>query len=201
MTSPADNDWSEDDDVPTISDVRARLAAGMTDAEIRVDLGLSEALFDRLKQAAIVEEAQSFRHQSAENLYAGVRIRVLRIAGDLQDTATEARAAKQYQAAVTALKAEGTLIRGLIETGQELGVLPRAAKVTHTNVSGGLVLGALSNPELGEKLKEDRHERARLRRSYGSGLDLLDVEQQDIYQDEPEEPEKYEEPVRRRRKE
>lgn len=176
-------EW-QDDDLPTTADIRARVAAGMTDQEIRVELGLSEVAFDKLRRDTITEELVTVKNRPAELIYSEYRIRMNRIANDLHDVSIEGRAdkGKNLQAAMGALKAEAAVINQMITTGQELGVLPRAPKSTNHTVIGGFILGAMTDNELHDVQKGMKSDRSRLKKQYGD-TPFLDLPEGDIYED------------------
>jgi hypothetical protein len=70
--------------------------------------------------------------------------------------------------AADAIKARAKIIDMVVDRGQELGVLPRAAqqKNSNVNVSGGILVGAMSDTELLESVRDLTEQRKKLEREY-----------------------------------
>lgn len=169
-------------DRPVPADVRARIAAGMNDDDIRSELDLTHAELEDLKRVVIEEDLFQVRHRSPEQVYVEYRTRMMRIAGDLLDVSVEARDARQFNAAMGALKAEATVIDKMIDRGQDLGVLPRAARQNTHTVTGGLVIGSMTDRELSDRLRDQAQERKRLKAEYGDAP-FAELPEPSIYPD------------------
>lgn len=162
--------------------MRARIAAGMSDEEIRQELDLTVGGLEKLKRIVIQEDLVLLRHRPAEETFIEYRIRLGRIANDLLDVSLEARECKQFNAAMGALKAEATIVDKVIDRGQELGIFPRAPKSQTHTVVGGLVIGTMTDRELADSLKASKGERSRLREKYGDTT-FAALPDPDIYPD------------------
>ena len=172
---------SQGDERKLVLLVRSQIEEGRTDDEIadRFELTLDDV--QDLRKQVYVEDVNSIRHRPTEEIYVDYRLRQFKIARELGDLATEVRIdgdARGMSAAVSALKAQASIYDKVIDRGQEMGVIPRAAQTKV--VVNGVMLGTQTDSELLEMMKQQASEAKRLAGIYGEAS-LTELPDEDIY--------------------
>lgn len=152
---------------------------GQRDSDIADELDLSIEDFTQLKRRIYAEEIVSVSDRPVEEIYIDYRLQMFGAANDLSDISHEARKARQFQAAMGAVKARAAIIDKVIERGQDMGVIPRAAK--RHEVVGGLLVASLTDKELVEQISATSKTARELMSRYGGDRNLKDLPPPDIY--------------------
>jgi len=169
--------------------VRMMMSLGWDDDTMCVEFGVSAAKLAQYKRVIISKEQATLSHRPPEELYIEHRLMVMDDVHALGDIADKATKGKQFAAATNARRARAALLDSLFDRGQEVGVIPRAAK--RHEVIGGLLVAQLSERELLEHINDTARATKGLIRKYGGtsfrelplpGLD-------ELYRDDPSTPE------------
>lgn len=104
--------------------VRSRVAAGKSDAEIAVDLGLAERDVFSLRQLAMKQELDRYAGNT-EEAFAGYAIFMAQRIDDLRKLHATLKKSKQGSAAVGAIKAQAELYDRILKRGEELGLITK----------------------------------------------------------------------------
>lgn len=192
----------------TLLAVRGAIEAGWSDDRIISELDFDEELVRSARKAIYAEEIREVRHRPAEEIYADYRIRMLAVADELgvmaksihngifdkmalDDDTREAGFkpsakkatddSRNLNAAVNALKSKANIIHTVAKFGQDMGIIPRAAKQNVT--VAGILVGTATDSELVALLSGMGQDAQRLGNRYGdTPMGLLEAP--DIYQGE-----------------
>jgi hypothetical protein len=148
-----------------IAILRTNLAAGKTDQEIVEAMDITAVELSNLKRRMYSQEVVNIADRPAEESFVDYRIQMYGVCSDLDAVSKEAMKVKQLNAASSALKAKAQIIDKVMERGQEMGVIPRAAR--KTELIGGVLVAALTDHELLDRINELSKNSARLLKDYG----------------------------------
>jgi hypothetical protein len=145
--------------------LRTGIAAAKNDPQLLELLDVSPSELAALKGKMYAQEAVNLIDRPAEETFVTYRTQMYGVVEDLDAVAKEARGARQFTAAGAALKAKAQIIDKVMERGQEIGVIPRAAK--KTEMVGGILVASLTDRELMEQIGEMNKRFNRLMVEYG----------------------------------
>lgn len=160
--------------------VRSYVAAGMDDFDICAELDIKPSDLKVYKQELYVEESVQVAERKPVEVFIDYKLRMDHVCDGLDKVHKGATMANQFTAAMGALKAKASIIDKVIDRGQEMGVIARAAK--KHQVVGGVAVASMSDEELLEKMRELSRTSAHLVDKYGD-IDIIDVAVGDIYQE------------------
>ncbi len=132
--------------------VRSYVAAGESDHNICVELDVKPSELTTLKKRVFEQEATDVNSRTTVDTFVEYKLKMDRICDDLDGIHEGAAGARQYTAAMGALKAKAQIIDKVIDRGQELGLINRAAK--KHEVLGGVAVAHLDDTQLLDKMKE-----------------------------------------------
>jgi len=185
-----------------LSVVRSFIEEGLTDPQIAADLRvrISTVVLARREiiQAGLLEMGPN---RPVGEVFTEHRFRMNKVMRDLDTLATACKGDKEH-ITLGALKAKAKIADDLLDRGQELGVLPRAARKSSGSVAvaATLTVGTMADPELVSHLGELNREGRRLRDEY-EDVPFLDLGEPVVYPDVIDaEPEATAPPPVRRRK-
>jgi hypothetical protein len=170
--------------VVDLARVRAFIAEGYTDpqiaAELRIAIGDVVVARRKVVQDALLEVGPN---RPVTEVYTEHRLRMMKVTRDLEALAVAEKADKPH-ITLGALRAKARIEDQLLERGQELGVLPRAARKSSSTVAGvvGVAIGSMSDPEMVSHLGDLNREGKRLRDEI-EDVPFLDLEEPTIYPD------------------
>lgn len=186
-----------------LSVVRSFIEEGLTDpqiaAELRIRISTVVLARREIIQAALLEIGPN---RPVTEVFTEHRLRMNKVMKDLDALATACKAEKEH-ITLGALKAKAKIADDLLDRGQELGVLPRAARKSSgssVNVAVGVSVGTMADTELVNHLGGLNRDGKRLRDEY-EDVPFMDLEEPVVYPDvidvepEPDAPK----PVRRRK--
>lgn len=171
--------------------VRMMMSLGWDDDTMCMEFGVSAAKLAQYKRVIISREQATLSHRPPEELYIEHRLMVMEDVHALSDIRDKATKGKQFAAATNAARARSQLLDSLFDRGQEVGVIPRAAK--RHEVIGGLLVAQLTERELLAQVHETTKETARLVKLYGGSaptkfIDLPPPSMDDVYRADPTTP-------------
>lgn len=162
--------------------VRAFIAEGHTDPQIAAELrvAISDVVVARRR---VVSDAllEVGPNRPVVEVYTEHRLRMMKVIEDLDTLATAEKVDKPH-ITLGALRAKAKIADQLLERGQELGVLPRAARKSSSTVAGVIGIGSMSDPEMVNHLGNLNREGKRLRDEH-KDVPFLDLEEPTIYPD------------------
>jgi hypothetical protein len=126
--------------------VRALIEGGYGDEGIMEQLELSDSELSEYKRKLFAQELLTVNHRPPDEIFIEYRMRMEGVVMELDLITKGAKDTRQFQAAMGAQKAKAAIIDKVIDRGQEMGIIPRAAK--RHEVIGGIVVATLSDPEL-----------------------------------------------------
>jgi hypothetical protein len=113
-------------------------------------MGLSIAQYAELKRSLIDSEADFIRARPNEHTYVEYAYKKLAIIKDLDSMTVLFRETRQYNAMVGALKAKSEILDGLIEKGQEFGMIDK--KPERKEIVAGIMVANLTSDELRQRI-------------------------------------------------
>jgi hypothetical protein len=158
--------------------VRAMTAAGASDFDICADLDVAPSELKGLKSEMLAQEALLIVGRPVEDIFTEYKLRMDNVCHDLDAVKDGATASGQYTAAMGALKAKANIIDKVIDRGQDMGLIARAAQ--RHEVAGGVAVAHLTDGELMLRLREINAQINTFESLYGEG-DIQDVAVPDIY--------------------
>jgi len=112
------------------AEIRARLSNGMTDAEIMEEVGLTPAVYSTYKQQVLSDGLNEATCSSAGETWARYSLLMMGCVRDLDNIILQGNEAyadrgdtKPMTAVVGAIKAKAQILDGIIDRGQNLGVV------------------------------------------------------------------------------
>ena len=158
--------------------MRTLMEHNYTDEEVQEQLELTDEEITGLKRKLLNQELTKISHRPTDEIYVEHRIRMGGVIKQLETITKDAKSAKQYQAAMGAQKTIASILDNLIDRGQDMGVIPRAAK--KHEVIGGVMVSTLSNSELLDHIAEAVNVTRVLVKNYGDKR-FIDID----YKEEP----------------
>jgi len=162
--------------------VRALVAQGCTDAQLAVELGVSRSAAVAARRALLSEALLEVGpNRPVTEVYTEHRLQMVKVQEDLDTLASACRDDKPH-ITLGALKAKAKIADQVLERGQELGVLPRAARKASSQVAVavGIQVGNMTDPELVGHLGHLNREGDRLRSTY-EDTPFLDMPPPEVY--------------------
>lgn len=146
------------------------LASGESDEELANRTGLTVEVIAAGRKALFARERVKAT-RSPEEQFAEYRVRIEGILREMDKVAKlgldpDRPRGPALKTVGDILTAKAKILRETIECGQELGVLPRAAKATNVKVSGGIIHAAMPTGELLDELNRLRKESHRVSADY-----------------------------------
>ena len=162
--------------------VRAFIAEGLTDAQIALEMRVAMTDVVTARRDIITQgllEVGPLR--PIGEVYTEHRLAMVHVQDQLDDLALDTWDEKPH-ISLGALKAKAKIADQILERGQELGVLPRAARKASTQmaVAVGVQIGGMTDPELVGHLGHLNREGDRLRNEYGD-KSFLDLDPPEVY--------------------
>ena len=164
--------------IEQLARLRSYIAAGETDHNICVELDVRPSELKQLKKQLYEQESVELNARSTADTYIEYRLRMERICDDLDGVHNGATAARQFTAAMGALKAKAAIIDKVIDRGQDMGLVSRAAK--KHEVIGGVAVAHLSDSDLLDKMREIHTTTQTSIEQYGE-VSITDIPIPDIY--------------------
>lgn len=161
------------------------MALGWDDDSMCIEFGVSPAKLAQYKRVIISKEQATLSHRPPEELYIEHRLMVMDDVHALADIGAKAVKGKQFAAATNARRARAQLLDKLFDRGQEVGVIPRAAK--RHEVIGGLLVAQLTERELLSHIHSTAMATKALISKYGgaSFSDMSPPSMDSVYRDDP----------------
>lgn len=153
--------------------VRVLIEGGNTDEDIKEQLGLTDGDLADYKRKLFGQELLTINHRPPDEIFVEYRIRMDGVVKELDAITEGAKTAKQFQAAMGAQKAKAAIHDKVIDRGQEMGVIPRAAK--RHEIIGGIVVATLSDADLIAHIGETSKSTRKLLKEYGD-VKFVDVD-------------------------
>ena len=164
--------------------VRMMMALGWDDDTMCIEFGVTATKLAQYKRVIISKEQATLSHRPPGELYVEHRLMVMDDVHALGDIASKAVLEKQFAAATNARRARSQLLDKLLDRGQEMGVIPRAAK--RHEVVGGLLVAQLTERELLEQINKTAKDTRTLIAKYGGKPFTAMSEPTDLYREDPE---------------
>ena len=166
-----------------LAEVRSYMVLGRTDHEIAAELNLSMADMASARREVLQQEMMVVGPQRPiGEVFTEYRLQMTEVANDLGRLAKSAKRAGKEHVTLGALKAKAGIIDKVIDRGQELGVLPRAARSSSSSVKmvAAVVVAGMGDQQLVNHPGHLNREGGRLRSTHGEGR-LLDQPVPDMY--------------------
>lgn len=170
-----------------LATVRTHIGMGTDDGAILEAMDCTPSELRKLKEQLYTKESNNTTQRPAEEVFLTYKWRMDAVIDQLQDITTKAKTARQFNAAMGAQKAIAQTLDDVMNRGQEMGVIARAAK--KTEVVGGLVVAHLSGKELLDAVRHATDTTRRLVDTYSPGS-MAELEVGDVYEDALEVPER-----------
>lgn len=165
-----------------LATVRAMMSFGWDEDTMCVEFGVTAAKLAQYRRTILSKEQATLSHRPAEELFIEYRLMAMEDVLELDDIARKAAKAKNWAAATTARRARSQIIDQIMNRGQDMGVIPRAAK--RHEVVGGLVLAQLSERELLHQIEAQAVETQALIRKFGGAKFTSMPARTDLYSDD-----------------
>jgi len=133
-----------------VAAIRAQLAAGVTPQRLMEDMELTEADFNDLMAKLYAEDRLSRIDKPPEQMFTDYCLRQEGVIKDLDRLIHKWTNGNQPQAVVGAARAKSEIIDRILKTGQELGLIHKAAE-RHL-VIAGVAVSELNDSELRAKI-------------------------------------------------
>ena len=167
--------------IEQLARLRSFIAAGETDHNICVELDVRPSELKQLKKQLFEQESVELNARSTADTFIEYRLRMERICDDLDGVHNGATAARQFTAAMGALKAKAAIIDKVIDRGQDMGLVSRAAK--KHEVIGGVAVAHLTDSDLLDKMREIHTTTQTYIEHYGE-KSISDISIPDIYSED-----------------
>lgn len=148
-----------------IATIYGLLAEGKDDKEVLEGMGISAEDYAALKAAMFDKKADEVRTRPIEHVYVEYCIQQAQNVKDLTDLMETYKGSRQANALVGAIRVRSEIYDKLIKTGQDMGVIKRAAQ--QHEVIGGIVVADLTNEKLKALITQELRELSGLMKKYG----------------------------------
>lgn len=129
-----------------VATIYGRMASGEDDKEIIEAMGISAEDFKALKSAMFDAKADEIRQRPIEHVYVQYVLDQQGNVKDLTEMMETFKSTRQLNAMVGAIRVRSEIYDKIIKTGQDMGLLKRAA--TQHEIIGGIVIAELTNEKL-----------------------------------------------------
>lgn len=126
--------------------IKAQLTAGKPDLEIAESMNLSAKVYNDLRKELMRQETESMYAKTPEEVYLDYKWKTLQCVEDIDRMIEQFHTSKQYNAFVGAIRTKSDLLDKIIKTGQDMGMVKKAA--ASKLVIHGVALHQMDNADL-----------------------------------------------------
>ncbi len=137
------------------------------------ELRISQALFEQIKSALYIQEAERLRTRTTEDVYTDYVLQQMSCVKDLTDACKRFEASKKSTALVGAIKARSEIWDKIIKQGQDLGVINKEPE--RMQFVGGLAVAELTEDKLRSLITGEISNLDTLMEQFGDVKDITEM--------------------------
>ena len=157
--------FSKAEIIEAASTIYGHLSDGLSDKEAMAEMGLSSEEYEQLKAAMFDIKADEIRKRPVEHVYVEYIMQQSQNIKDLTGMIDDARASRQANALVGAVRARAEIYDKLIERGQTFGLIKK--EPDRKVIVAGHLIANLNNLELKKLISKELSELNKVMKRYG----------------------------------
>lgn len=165
-----------------LTNLRVHIGLGKDDGQILEDMDATPSELRNFKEMLFRNDSHKLNGRPAEEVFLEYQWQMTAVVKELDVITDKAKKDNQFNPAVSAQKAKAKIIDDVMNRGQEMGVITRAAK--RTEVVGGILVGHLDAKELRDAITTAARGVSAMLSRY-SDVPMSELSIADVYDVEP----------------
>lgn len=154
------------------------VSEGKSEVEIRKEMGLEEAEYNRFRKECFEKEAERIKEKGIGEVYVEYMLHQKKCLEDLEAMSKQFSNAKHYSALVTSVKTRSDIYDKIIKVGQEFGLLEKRPE--RREIVAGVLVAKMNSNQLRSTILGELQGMEKLMNTFG-GLGLEEIEPGELY--------------------